>query len=107
MKLVKNYSLSITLFVLFIVSWLGQSYFQWQTEKTQAEEHGSEIKTEDYTNSFLASTFENWQSEFLQLFTMVVLTSLLIHKGSPESKDSDTEVKNALNRIEKKLASKK
>jgi hypothetical protein len=40
----------------------------------------------------MAATFENWQSEFLQLFTMVILTAFLIHKGSSESKDSDDEM---------------
>lgn len=41
----------------------------------------------------MASTFENWKSEFLQLFTMVVLVSFLIHRGSQESKDSDAELR--------------
>ena len=31
-----------------------------------------------YIWEFLAATFENWQSEFLQLLAMVVLTSFLI-----------------------------
>lgn len=39
------------------------------------------------------ATFENWQSEFLQLLSFVVLTSFLIHKGSHESKDGDEELK--------------
>ena len=45
-----------------------------------------------YFWSWMASTFENWQSEFLQLFTMVLLTAFLIHRGSTESKDSDDEL---------------
>jgi hypothetical protein len=46
---------------------------------------------------------ENWQSEFLQLFSFVVLASLFIHKGSAESKDSDEQVQKSLDRIEKRL----
>ena len=46
---------------------------------------------------------ENWQSEFLQLLTFVVLTSFLIHRNSPESKDSDDQMQRSLDRIEKRL----
>ena len=53
--------------------------------------------------AFLSATFENWQSEFLQLFTMVVLTAYLIHKGSHESKDTDERVDEVLARIERRL----
>jgi hypothetical protein len=84
-----NYSLSITLFVLFLLSWVAQAYFQ-------ALEGES-------LNQFLAATFENWESEFLQLFAFVVLTSFLYHRGSHESKDSDEEMKAQLDRIEQRL----
>ena len=44
---------------------------------------------------------ENWQSEFLQLLTFVVLTTFLIHRGSHESRDSNEGL---LLRIEDRLA---
>lgn len=47
---------------------------------------------------------ENWQSEFLQLLTFVVLTAFFIHRGSHESRDSDDEMKAMLQRIEQRLA---
>ncbi len=37
----------------------------------------------------MEATFENWGSEFLQMGAYVVLTALLIQKGSPESKNPD------------------
>jgi len=43
---------------------------------------------------------ENWQSEFLQLLTFVVLTAVLIHRGSHESKDGDDEMRATLARVE-------
>lgn len=101
----KNYSLSITLLILFLASWLLQLNFQWQEYSNEQKEHQQEVKVEDFVPSFLSSTFENWQSEFLQLLAMVVLTSFLIHKGSHESKDSDEKVQHALERIEQKLDS--
>ena len=52
---------------------------------------------------FGQSTLENWQSEFLQLFSFVVLSAILIHRGSAESKDTDNRMEEALKRIEKRL----
>lgn len=60
----------------------------------------------DFVADFSRATLENWQSEFLQLFSFTVMTALLIHKGSAESKDSDEEMQQALARIEAKLGTK-
>ncbi len=57
----------------------------------------------EFISDFATSTLENWQSEFLQLFSFVVMSALLIHHGSAESKDSDDRVEAALRRIEQKL----
>ncbi|HEX6655936.1 MAG TPA: DUF6766 family protein [Candidatus Limnocylindria bacterium] len=51
----------------------------------------------------MQSTFESWQSEFLQLFTMVVLVSFLIHSGSQQSKDSDEQLRAQLDEMEERL----
>lgn len=48
------------------------------------------------------ATFENWQSEFLQLLAFVVLTSVLIHRGSRESKDADEKLHAAVDRTEQR-----
>jgi len=53
---------------------------------SEAARENHPLATKDYLDSFLSSTFENWQSEFLQLATMVILISKFSHKGSPESK---------------------
>lgn len=103
MKFFKDYSLTIALTALFLVSWLLQGVFQWQHEMSQAQQHGQQLQVSDFANSFLTSTFENWQSEFLQLFTFATLSASLIHKGSPQSKDGDEEMRRLLNRIDRKL----
>ena len=102
-KVFKNYGLSITLAALFLGSWFLQGVFQWQEFVNTQEEHGQQAKIEDFTTEFLSRTFENWQSEFLQLFTFVVLTTYLIHKGSHESKDSNEEMMMKITRIENNL----
>jgi hypothetical protein len=40
---------------------------------------------------FLQATFENWESEFLQMALFLVLSMFLYQKGSSESKDPDKE----------------
>jgi hypothetical protein len=60
------------------------------------------IEGGDFTAEFAHSTLENWQSEFLPLFSFVT-SALLIHKPSAESKASDDRMEEALRHIEQKL----
>jgi hypothetical protein len=103
MKFLRNYSLSIVLFILFLGSWVGQYYFQYEEFVQNQEQHGQQANQSEFISEFLAATLENWQSEFLQLFSMVVLTAFLYHKGSHESKDQDEKTEKSLMRIEKAL----
>ncbi len=102
----KSYNLSIVLAILFGVSWVIQTWAGWNQFQSEQLQHGQLAQwggQEGYVWEWLTATFENWQSEFLQLFTFVVLTTFLIHKGSHESKDTDEEMEAALQRIEQKL----
>jgi hypothetical protein len=104
MKMVwRNYNLSIVLMGLFLASWIGQAVFQWFEVANEAQAHGEASTLAEFIPAFFSATFENWQSEFLQLFTMVVLTAYLIHRGSHESKDQDEKVDQTLARIERRL----
>jgi hypothetical protein len=105
-KFIKNYALSLILCGLFLISWAGQGYFQWKHFEQEQEEHGQEATWENFTPEFFASTFENWQSEFLQLFTFVVLATYFVHKDSPQSRDGDDLMQQKLNRIESLLKEK-
>lgn len=99
----RNYNLSIVLLGLFLASWTAQAMFQWFEMANEAQAHGQSGTLAEFIPAFFSATFENWQSEFLQLFTMVVLTAFLIHKGSHESKDQDEKVDQTLARIEWRL----
>lgn len=89
--------------LLFLVSWLGQGISQWFEAANEARAHGEAGTLAEFLPAFLAATLENWQSEFLQLLTFVVLTSFLVHKGSHKSKDSDEQMRQVLRRIERRL----
>jgi hypothetical protein len=99
----QNFGLSIALSILFFVSWVGQGIAQWQEFVADQRVHGEPTEIGAFVTRFAQSTLENWQSEFLQLFSFVVLAALLIHRGSSESKDSDERMEEMLKRIEKRL----
>jgi hypothetical protein len=106
-KLWQNYNLSIVLAALFVLSWVLQTWAGWVKFAANQEEHQQVAEVfgrSGYVFEWLAATMENWQSEFLQLLTFVVLTATFIHRGSHESRDSDDEMKAAIRRIEDRLA---
>jgi Domain of unknown function (DUF6766) len=85
----RDNGLSIVLFGLFAIFLIGQSLTGWRTYNAQQEEHREPtvgFGTYLTTGHFVEATFENWESEFLQMASYVLLTIWLIQKGSTESK---------------------
>ena len=103
MKLWKNFGLSLGFCALFLLSWIAQGAAEWQRFTDEQRDHNQQPEIGDFVTEFSQSTLENWQSEFLQLFSFTVMSATLIHKGSAESRDSDDAIQSALKRIEDKL----
>jgi hypothetical protein len=82
---------------------VAQGIAQWQTFTDEQREHGETVEIGDFIGEFSQATLENWQSEFLQLFSFTIMAAVLIHKGSAESRDSDDRIGAALKRIEDQL----
>lgn len=90
----RNNGLSLVFLLLFLLSLAGQIYFGFHQYNTQRQEEGAAvIPLSQYFSSghFIQSTFENWESEFLQMALFVWLTIFLYQKGSSESKKFDGE----------------
>lgn len=88
-----EYSLSIALFALFAVSFLLHAYGGAMAYNADQMEHGQEtVTTLQFlgTSRFWFESFQNWQSEFLSIGTMIVLSIFLRQRGSPESKPVDS-----------------
>lgn len=84
-----EYSLSLTLFSLFIISFLLHAYGGSMQYCVEQQEHGESC--EGFlgffgTSEFWFQSFQNWQSEFLSVGVLIVLTIFLRQRGSPESK---------------------
>ena len=99
----REFGLGLSLMVLFFATWIGHGIAQWQTYTDEQREHGQPVSAGDFFTDFGQATLENWQSEFLQLFSFVVLAGLYIHKGSAESKDGTEKMEASLRRLEEKL----
>lgn len=90
----RNNGLSIVFFLLFIISIIGQVITGLKQHNNEMLEDGGKVlsMTEYLTSGhFLQSTFENWESEFLQMALFLILSMFLYQKGSAESKDPDKE----------------
>jgi hypothetical protein len=93
-KFLKHNGLSIVFLLLFLVSLVGQVATGFHEYNKEREEDGVQaVGLTSYLQSghFLQATFENWESEFLQMALFVVLTMSLYQKGSSESKKFEPE----------------
>lgn len=92
-RFLRENALSLVLFVLFFATFLfGQSLAGHRAYNAEQKSHGE--PTVSYpryltTGHFGEATFENWESEFLQMGAFVLLTVWLRQKGSAESKKID------------------
>jgi hypothetical protein len=93
-KVLKENSLSIVFFLLFVFTIVGQAITGLKEHNQEMQDEGGQILTMSQyllSGHFLQATFENWESEFLQMALFVILTMFLYQKGSSESKDPDKE----------------
>jgi uncharacterized protein (DUF486 family) len=91
-RVLRDNALSLTMFGLFVVFLVAQSFAGLRASNNDNQEHGQPPESyAEYLTSgaFVEATFENWESEFLQMGAYVLLTAWLIQKGSPESKKPD------------------
>lgn len=75
--------------VLFFGFLVGLAFTGHANENAELTDHGQSAQTlTQYlgSSSFGEAVFENWESEFLQMFMYVLLTAYLVQKGSAESR---------------------
>ncbi len=89
---IRDNGLSIALLLMFFASLIGQVFAGWTQENETLAEHDQALLTLWgflTSGEFLSALFENWESEFLQMSAYVILTAMLIQRGSAESRDPD------------------
>jgi hypothetical protein len=91
-RFLRDTSLSLVMFGLFALFLVAQSITGFAVYNDEQREHSEEtISFPDYlgTGHFIEATFENWESEYLQMGAYVLFTVYLFQRGSSESKDPD------------------
>ncbi len=86
-------SLSIALFLLFLLSFALHAIGGASEYNEEQQVHGGHALTVvEYvsTSRFWFESFQNWQSEFMSVGALVVLSIFLRQKGSPQSKPVDS-----------------
>jgi hypothetical protein len=88
-RIFKNNGLATVMFAIFAGSIIGMSLTGWAHENNELSAHGRQSQSySQYIGSgnFAEAVFENWESEFLQMWALVILTVFLYQKGSSDSK---------------------
>jgi hypothetical protein len=91
-KTLRNHSLSLFFFTIFVAALIGQAIAGNAEFNNEAIAHGSETMSfSSYVVSadFGQAVMENWQSEYLQFTLFIFATVWFVQKGSPESKKLD------------------
>ncbi len=83
----------------FIVSLIGHWLFGWFAYVQEQAEHAQAAEFHGYLVVMMRDTLENWQSEFLQLLWQVGGLAILLHVGSPQSKEGDDRMEAKLDAI--------
>ena len=99
----KKYGFAWVTLGFLAISLVGHWLFGWFAYVDEQDAVGRSVETTGYLVEMLRDTFENWQSEFLQLLWQVVGLTLLLYVGSPQSKDSEDRSEAMLEEILRKV----
>ena len=87
--IIKGYAYAWITLGFFLVSLILHWTFGWSAFVNDAAEHGQSPEFAQYLVQMSRDTFENWQSEFLQLLWQVVGLAYFLYLGSPSSHEND------------------
>lgn len=87
----------------FLISLAGHWIFGWFAYAQEQGALGQNAEFNGYFIEMMRDTLENWQSEFLQLIWQVAGLAMLLHVGSPQSKEGDDRMEAKLDAILRKV----
>jgi hypothetical protein len=83
----------------FAISLIGHWVFGWFAYVDEQMAHGQPIEVSGFVVQLSRDTFENWQSEFLQLLWQVGGLAFLLFVGSPQSKEGTDRMEAKIDEI--------
>jgi hypothetical protein len=87
-RILRDNGLTFAALLLFAGSFLGQAItglYSYNDELKKLGGAPTDFASYLHSGHFIEATFENWESEFLQMAIFVVLSAFLYQKGSAES----------------------
>ena len=99
----RRYSFLWVTGVLFLGAFIGHWMFAWFAHVAEQRQNGLAPDVGAYLLEILRDTFENWQSEFLQLGWQVAGLAWLYYAGSPQSRGDDERMEEKLDAILRRL----
>ena len=103
MGLFKKFGFAWVTLGFLVISLVGHWLFGWFAYVDEQQAQGAAVRVGGYVVEMLRDTFENWQSEFLQLLWQVVGLTILLYVGSPQSKESEDRTEEMLKEILRKV----
>ena len=101
-RFLRDYGLSLALAALFLGSWIAHALTGWVAFAADQQSHNQTAQLfgpSGYIWDWLEGTFENWQSEFLQLIWQVVGLAFFLYVGSPTSKENDDRLETKIDAL--------
>ncbi len=98
-KIFKDYGFVWVTGGFFLISLAGHWLFGWYAYVNEQAALHQAPETYGYVIEMMRDTMENWQSEFLQLIWQVAGLALLLHVGSPQSKEGDDRMEAKIDAI--------
>lgn len=95
----KNYGFAWVTAGFFLISLIGHWIFGWFAYVDEQQALHQPIDIKGYEIEMMRDTLENWQSEFLQLIWQVAGLAMLLHVGSPQSKEGDDRMEAKIDAI--------
>jgi hypothetical protein len=87
----------------FLISLVGHWLFGWFEYVSEQLAHNQPVEVGSFVVQMTRDTLENWQSEFLQLLWQVGGLAILLHVGSPQSKEGNDRQEEKLDAILRKV----
>lgn len=105
--MLKKYAYAWITLAFFTVSIALHWGFGWLAYVDDQTSHGQAVQLSPYLVEMGRDTFENWQSEFLQLLWQVVGLAYFLYVGSPSSKENDDRMEAKLDALIELVAKEK
>lgn len=86
--ILSKYAYAWITLAFFVISFAPHWFFGWKAYSDDPIEHGMRAEVTGYLVEMGRDTFENWQSEFLQLVWQVIGLACFLNLGFPSLKEN-------------------